>query len=930
MIRDVQLWIDGKHIDLTAAGIRINSVTPWIKDEVSSLTFTQEPIYPIPVDLWINKTVALLIDDGTVTSGYVAPDPSAAITAMPDAPWWKMVFLGQMHRRTANNGDMGWVYGYEALGLDYLASQWPIVSPFDGTGTVTFNLAVTDPNYDAGYADLNLAQMFLLILEEPTTCDHFDKLAKLVDPTDGRYIGAALGNYEYQQIDLTNPARKAWRIDQRTRNDLLNDTYLTQIKSPIPVTFNGDDFLQGIRAILQAVAPNHTMWVEPVYEQPAGAGTPDPKRPMGIIRFADTAKAFNVTNKRNPAKKITMGFDTDPLPQIQRSYQNSFSRVVVRGGPDVQPMILKLSAGELVEDFVVNPYTNNQQAKDAWKLSVWTNTTRRTITGTGLNRRPRINSGTINEVTPTIPDPANPNGTIPNPNYIANITDAKLASGSYFLVQKANETVTLSNGSLSNISSSWGEHMLGQNSNEYAGNITLTRQNPTNGLWTLNEVRTVVDNTEQVAGGTSYMSLSSVLSQTDFQRYSMVLTRWPGLMTWRRYKVNKFLPDGTNVAKRVQASFPAPSVWLDATGGVIATTTVGAGLVKAPGTGNSTVQQMLVGFQTDRQTEHVIIDRPVVTCFGSNANLTTGGNATDGIPSDIQVYLPVSLKALEVAIPDDTVTANAIDPNLPTITPNYQGTSFTEDGLKRTKFVNDLQWVSGVDKDVVKQWGAQLLAGIQDTLVEGQATKLGYAPLIGSGYWLEWTDPCRSDGLDRLTTDIRGCTITWNHGSSVVPIHTQYTLSNRRDPYASQTPIVYHPCQYPAAPRGEYKIEYGSGSLAYTKSDSISKYTTDLDNQITAVQTNLGVNIDTFAAASEVGRLQAAGLTPTANQFGLQAAYQSGVEADNATRNAVAAAAAGTLEGDGQGWSGNYHTAGGDIETGYGMDGKSYKPGGAE
>ena len=928
MIRDVQLWIDGKYIDLNRENIRINSVTPWIKDEVSSLLLTQEALHPVAVDPWINKTVALWIDDGTVTAGYTPP--AGAITAMPDKPWWKMVFLGQMHRRTATNGNMGWVYGYEALGLDYLASQWPIVSPFDGTGTITFNLAVTDPNYDPGYADLTLAQMFLMILEEPTTCQHFYDLGKLTDKVDGRHTGASLGNYDFKSIDLTNPARKAWRIDQRTRDDLLNDTYLTQIKSPIPVTFNGDDFLQGIRAILQAVAPNHTMWVEPVYEQPAGAKTPDPKRPMGIIRFADTAKAFDATHRRDPAKKLTMGLDTDPMPQIQRSYQNSFSRVVVRGGPDVQPMILKLSAGELIEDYVVSPYTNNQQAKDAWNLGVWTNTKRRTITGEGLCRRPRINTGTINEISPTIPDPSNANLTIPNPNYIANETSTKLASGSYFLVTKANETVTLANGSLSNISASWGAHMLGQNSDEYAGNITLTRQNPTNGLWTLSEVRSVVDNTAQAAGGTSHLSLSSVLSQTDFQRYTMILTRWPGLMTWRRYKVNKFLPDGTNVAKRVQAAFPSPSVWLDSTGGVIATTTTGAGLVKVPGMGNSTTQQMMVGFQTDRQTEHVIIDRPVVTCFGSNANLTAGGAKTDGIPSDVQVYLPVSLRALEVAIPDDTVTANTVDPNQPTITPNYQGTSFTEDGLQRTKFVNDLQWVSNVDKDVVKQWGAQLLAGIQDTLVEGRATKLSYNPLIGSGYWLEWTDPCRGDGLDRLTTDIRGCTITWNHGGGLVPIQTDFTLSNRRDPYASQTPIVYHPAIYPAAPRSEYSISWGSDSFAYTKSDELSKYTTDLESAISNRQHNMGVEIDTFAAASEASRLRAAGLTPTANQMGLEAAYMSAQEAQAANLNAIAAAAAGTLEGDGQGWSGNFHTAGGDIETGYGMDGKSYKAGGQQ
>ena len=92
----------------------------------------------------------------------------------------------------------------------------------------------------------------------------------------------------------------------------------------------------------------------------------------------------------------------------------------------------------------------------------------------------------------------------------------------------------------------------------------------------------------------------------------------------------------------------------------------------------------------------------------------------------------------------------------------------------------------------------------------------------------------------------------------------------------------------------------------------------------------MGVEIDTFAAASEASRLRAAGLTPTANQMGLEASYMSAQEAQSANLNAIAAAAADTLEGPGQGWSGQFHTADGNIPVGYGTDGKSYKPGGAK
>jgi len=952
MIRDTQLWIDGKYVDLNTAQVRLNSLTPWIKDETSSFLFTVESGHPIAEDPWVNKSVVLWIDDGTVkeSDGYKPPEAGVTPKVMPDPviqPWWRIVFLGQTHRRTATTGDMGWVYGYEALGLDYLASQWPIVSPFDGTGTVTFDLATTDPNYDSTYANLSVGEMILMLLEEPSTAVHFDTLARLVDPKDGHYTGVALGKYEYV-TDPINPLKTAWKIDSRTRNDILTDGYLgyttvggtsTKIIPVIPITFNGDDWLQGIRAVLQAMAPNHTLWIEPVYEQLPGAKSQDPKRPIGVIRIADTAKDFSPGVKRNPAKKIELEVKENPLPSIQRTYQQCFSRLVVRGGPDVQPVVLKLSKGELIEDFAVSPFTTNSDAKAAWNLTISTTASTRVFHGSGLCRRPRIKAGTINEIDPRIPDPLNPNQTIPNPDYIADLTSTKLKSGASFLVQNANETIKLANGTYSNVTTSWANHLLSQNSDAYGGCITMQRINTSTGQpqWEISDKRTIVDNTAWPDSGSgSYLSFNGTLSTDDATRFDMTTIRWPGFATWRRYKINKYLADGTNVAKRVQPKFPVPVNWQDDNGGVIRSAVVAGSSMIVYESGGRT-QMMEWDFTVDRQTEDVIFGRPTVMAFGTNANLTAGGNKTDGIPTDIWLFVPVSGKAMEVQVPPDTVTANTVNPNFPITTANYIGTSYTEDKLTRTKYVNDQQWTNPADAAQIRQWGAQLLASVQDTVVEGSAPLWKYLCVIGWGSWLKWmeTDCPYTDSATiygRLTSDVRGCTITWNHGNQVVPIQTELTVSNRRDPYSSQTPMVYHPAIYQAPAPRQQTISWGSDSFAYTSSDPISKFTTDLDNQIRGVQTNLNVKMDVAGGAAEVRRLREAGLDGIISKqdLGMEAAQMSAAAAEAAQMDGQWAAKQGTLSGDGQGYSAQFHTAAGDIPVGFGTDGKNYKAPGVQ
>ena len=860
IVRNIKLVIDGVEVNLTATPIttgnvtlspvplRMESLNLWSKDAIPSMRFTVESIFPKPVDEWVDKPVEFYIDS----------QPSGAAL-------YDLVFVGRINRRVTGHSQIGWSYGYEALGIEWVASQWPIISPFDGTGTCTFNLASTDTNYDPTYSDLSVAEMVLMILEEPNT--------------RARLHGLKLGKYWQDPAIAGTP----WKIDQRTRDDLLLDGYLASMRHPKPVTFEGDDLLQSLRGVLQSLAPNHTLWVQPVLEYPYGVSTGS-KVAYGVIRFSDVT--VRTTQK-------LFDFGKNPPPQVQRNYENAYPRVLVRGGPNVQPLTLSLKDGDISEDFAISPwYTTNDQAKTAWKLSVLYNQTGRIVTGNCTCRRPRKTSSP-NEVSPTIPDPNNASLTIPNPNYIDSIYNATLTSPSWLLITPGNTPANKPE-------ASWIAEIWGQNSNELGGNLYITRKSVTNGQWKQVATRKVADNTAYTTGGTSYLSLSEDLQFTDYSTFTMTATRWPGIQTWRRYKINAKMFDGTPVAKRVQPSFPAPIPWTASDGSVSSLTTTGVAQVffnsntSASATSNDT-KSMFIGYQVDRQTEHIIFDRPVVTCFGSQISLTTGGLAVDGKPSEIRVLLPVSGTALETAAPADTVLSNG------TRVPNYNGTSHTVDGLSRTKYINNREWVSEADTGMMYQWARQLLNSCCDTVVEGSTERYSYEPIMGPGSYAVWQEDCyATDQFRFLTSDIRGCTLSWNHADGMAPITTKLELSNRREPLGDQDAMVFHPCLYPI-PMGQYSSDFKQSGAS-----------NDIEDRLAMAKAT--ASADVTGIAGEGRRLEEAGLggQTTANQYAMQAVEESARVAGVAERAGIDAANTGSLQGPGRGYSAEFQVGGND------------------
>lgn len=701
-ITSLEMTIAGTTVPLTS--ILLNEVELFNRDETRRLTFTRDSVLPED-DSWIGEKLELSINGTVVFTGVVR------------------------NRQAVHSDDTGISYAYTAFGTESFMDDWPVVSPFDGTGSVTFNQATTDPGYDPTYDGMSIGEMILAVLQEPETVEY------LKTHNIGRYNDAG-------------------EIDPRTVTDL-EAGFLGDYRPSRPVTFAGDQLLQTIRSVIQSAAPNYRMWFESVDEAPPDEPL-DPTQQYLLIRFADL---------REVADTLDIDISQNPAPSLNRSTADSYSRVVVRGGPDIRPVILDMDDGDLAEDFAMPPWlTTNAAAKAAWNIGTWLDAdTRKQIKGTCLCRRPNTEPG----------DPTDP-------------TDPLLADPNWLLVNPDDNTLT------------WGEDDYNQSSDGLAGFLYVSREPTTD--WQDMVNRRVVYNSALTAGGTSYLQLDDPLPFNDFTKFTMVPGIWPGSLTWRRYSVERLTAQGKSIAKYAQPAFPVPMPWVNTDGTALAETYAAVATIYFTPDGSAEQRFATCNLAVDRKNDAIILDRPSVSFFGQPASLETGGASVDGQPENIRVLLPVSLSPLEVIEPPDVSGS-----------PVYEGTSYTEDGVERTQFVNMADWVSDSDTAPMRLWAQQVLDSIKDTVVEGQAMVYTYEPVLHPGVRVTFSDPCMAGVYDNYATNVYACMLRFNHGNGPVNYHTEFALSNRRDQYRgydqSLHPIIATP------PKSRTETTFKAGSL---------------------------------------------------------------------------------------------------------------------
>jgi hypothetical protein len=195
------------------------------------------------------------------------------------------------------------------------------------------------------------------------------------------------------------------------------------------------------------------------------------------------------------ARTLTLG--TDPIEpfQLQRDARGCYTRVVVRGQPEAEMVELRLSKGDLEEDFD-HDGLDNDDAKTAWSLL--------DFEGGGRDEG-TVTACTSTTVTIDSSDAAR--------TYAVNECDQTQRKGNVFL----RKTV------IANVES------------------LVTRR--------------VVSNTAMSAGGTCVLTLDRALPATDYTSYTLTFLAGGASKVWRQYRVT----NATIAARMLQyASYPMP------------------------------------------------------------------------------------------------------------------------------------------------------------------------------------------------------------------------------------------------------------------------------------------------------------------------------------------------------------------------------------
>jgi hypothetical protein len=289
------------------------------------------------------------------------------------------------------------------------------------------------------------------------------------------------------------------------------------------------------------------------------------------------------------ARTLTLG--TDPIEpfSLQRDARGCFTRVVVRGQPEAEMVELRLSTGDLEEDFAWGAF-DNEEAKDEWSLKDFENAGR--------------NEG-----------------------------DVTASTSLTVTVDPDDATLT------------WAANEWSQNNRK---GVVFLRKSVVAGVESLAN-RRIVSNTALSAGGTSVLTLDRPLpSSSGWTTYTLSGLAGEATNVWRKYQVTN-----DEVARRMlqYSSYPLPI--RNADGSSVRLTSTPVLIIQYSDSGTPPWLESPMPCTVDPDTGTVLADKPVVTLFGNRSNLLDGGIDTDGIPADVILYVPVNQGDLEAVYPEN-------------------------------------------------------------------------------------------------------------------------------------------------------------------------------------------------------------------------------------------------------------------------------------
>jgi hypothetical protein len=756
------MTLDGVTHNWQAAGITWGPLVPWSPTGPAEASFSirGRGVGVLP-DAYLGKPIGLFRDEG---SG-----------AIP-------LFVGDVVEgpSTHYSPRVGWVRTYQCYGLRERANRVAVINPVDRSDSILFNARFGEQDYRESLAGRSCGAMIAYVLSSRYTGKALNDLGvgnfngNL--PTSPAVATARIGvgggvTFTIQQGGsgysvAPNVALVGGGGTYTSAAATISGGVVTGISvsgatgytsapniiiSPLPVATLQDlaklDFVPmsaksiGGRRVADAIAgllaelqPMHFLHVEL----------------DGTIRFLDP-RMFDT---------VALELNGDDEPRIDvagvtmsRSLDGCFPRVVVQGGPDVEPVRWSLQDGTLEKHYDHDGYTDEAAMEAAWRPGHWTDPA-----GSGVARfSASISGGTVSSV--GIVDPGF--GYTPTTTYSLTIsggdgsgasftftTDSsgraasvtKTSGGSGYTstptvvapppgtgcidtgtcsVTSVYEVVCTSTNSQRTLSADfWDRTPSGHSGEVYLRNTVAT------GIEALASAQ-IVGNTALAAGGTYTIRLDRELPSTSFNQYVIIGTTGDSSVVHRRFR-----PVDTAQRAALGTHFPRPVPFASSRG-------VSQEYVSFPlGCIEKDNQTSTCPVRVDPDQGWFLFDRPVVMFYGPDIPAGSPA-AAENTPDDVEVFGALVKGTLQAVSPPDVSGS-----------PVYAGTSHTTEGRSDTLYVAIPSWVDRGNQANMQKYADELLDTVKDTVVEGTIPLLGWesqwltpgkkVTLSGDGYATPW------------------------------------------------------------------------------------------------------------------------------------------------------------------------------------------------
>ena len=210
--------------------------------------------------------------------------------------------------------------------------------------------------------------------------------------------------------------------------------------------------------------------------------------------------------------------------------------------------------------------------------------------------------------------------------------------------------------------------------------------------------------------------------------------------------------------------------------------------LQSGGSGYSTAPSVLIGISPG----YILFDQPICASYCSPTTLNAGGSAIPS-PTDVKVLVPYSTGPLTATAPSS----------------GYSGTAYSINGVTRTLWLDIPSWLDYGDQAGFNTLAAEKLACVQNSVIEGSLSYYGkQATFLVLGQSLDIAGNGYTTGYESIAAPARSVVLDYLPDGGAAQWKTTINFSTRMKPFTGDR-LYIHPA-YAAAQRG------GSGGLGST------------------------------------------------------------------------------------------------------------------